>query len=414
MKRLMNFLRGMVALTVTGPFPERLINLCAQEGIDFWAVTWLDMNTLRLTTRRRTLALLRSLAERVDCQVQVEGSRGLPDFLLRFRKRYAFLVGLTLSLCAVAVLSRFVLTIEVTGNERVPTAVILTQLRQLGVKPGVYGPSIERQQVAQEALLGLEELSWMGINLHGTRLEVIVRERIPAPKRIDETGYYDIVAEADGIITQVEAELGDAVVREGDTVLAGETLISGTVTMEPPQYSDQPTRYYQTHARGRVWARTWRTLTAAIPLQAEVKEYTGESRRGWTLEWMGRRWTLWGGGAAEPGWEQRAETWQAVLPGGVTLPLSLERETRRAYTTRTAEVDLEAAQSLLEGRLLERLEELVGEDGTVTSVDYSARVAEGRLQVTLTAECREEIGREVPGTTLLPQAPAPGEDGENP
>ena len=51
MKRLMNFLRGMVTLTVTGPFPERLINLCAQEGIDFWAVTWLDMHTLRLTTR---------------------------------------------------------------------------------------------------------------------------------------------------------------------------------------------------------------------------------------------------------------------------------------------------------------------------------------------------------------------------
>ena len=71
MKRLMNFLRGMVTLSVTGPFPERLINLCAQEEIDFWAVTWLDMNTLRLTTRRRTLALLGELAERVGCQVQV-------------------------------------------------------------------------------------------------------------------------------------------------------------------------------------------------------------------------------------------------------------------------------------------------------------------------------------------------------
>ena len=70
------------------------------------------------------------------------------------------------------------------------------------------------------------------------------------------------------------------------------------------------------------------------------------------------------------------------------------------------------AQSLLEGRLLERLEELVGEDGTVTSVDYSARAVEGRLQVTLTAECREEIGREVPGATLLPQEAAPGKDGE--
>lgn len=38
MKRLMNFLRGMVRLSVTGPFPERLINLCAQQGVDFWAL----------------------------------------------------------------------------------------------------------------------------------------------------------------------------------------------------------------------------------------------------------------------------------------------------------------------------------------------------------------------------------------
>ena len=94
MKRLMNFLRGMVTLTVTGPFPERLVNLCAQEQVDFWAVTWLDGNTLRFVTRRRTLSLLRRLAERVDCQVTVEKSRGLPDFLLRFRSRYAFLAGL--------------------------------------------------------------------------------------------------------------------------------------------------------------------------------------------------------------------------------------------------------------------------------------------------------------------------------
>ena len=38
--------------------------------------------------------------------------------------------------------------------------------------------------------------------------------------------------------------------------------------------SDQPVRYYQTHARGRVEARTWRTLTASIPLTAQVKAYT--------------------------------------------------------------------------------------------------------------------------------------------
>ena len=123
MKRLMNYLLGMVRLTITGPFPERLINLCAQHRLDFWAVEWLDEHSVRLTTRRGALKELKELAEKVGCTVEVEKSRGLPAFLARFRTRYAFLVGLVLTLCAVAFLSRFILVIEVSGNEQVPTAV---------------------------------------------------------------------------------------------------------------------------------------------------------------------------------------------------------------------------------------------------------------------------------------------------
>ena len=405
MKRLMNFLQGMMTLTITGPFPERLINLCAQEEVSFWGLEWLDEHTIRLTTRRRTMALLRRLAQRVGCEVSVDGSRGLPDFLLRFRSRYAFLIGLALSLCAVAVLSRFVLTIEVTGNERIPTAVILTQLRQLGVRAGVYGPSIDRQQVAQEAALGLEEVAWMGINLHGTRLEVIVRETVPMPERVDETQHYDVVAEADGIITHVEAELGDAKVKEGDTVLKGEVLISGTVTMEPPQYSDLPARYYQTHARGRVWARTWRTLTAAIPVETAVKEYTGEDKSTWSLHLLGRRVELWGADCGGTAWDKKTQVNQVVLPGGLILPISLCRETFREYQERIVEVNLTAAQSLLEEQLTGHLDQLLGEDGQAEELSFTARVEEGLLRVTLQAECREEIGTEAPGAGVSPENP---------
>ena len=64
MRRLMNYLRGMAVVRLTGLFPERLINLCAQEGIEFWAMEWLDEHTVRLTTRRYTLKRLEELARR--------------------------------------------------------------------------------------------------------------------------------------------------------------------------------------------------------------------------------------------------------------------------------------------------------------------------------------------------------------
>ena len=401
MRHLMNFLRGMVCVRLTGLFPERMVNLCAQAGIDFWAMEWLDEHTVRFTTRRGSLGLLEELAVRAGCQVERESSRGLPDFLGRFRTRYAFLTGLAFALCAVSFLSRFVLTVEVSGNEQVPSAVILSQLRRLGVRPGAYGPALDRKQLAQEALVELKDLSWMAINLHGTRVEVIVREAIKEPERIDETGWFDIVAQADGIVTHIEPEQGDALVGDGDVVARGDVLILGTVTLEPPMYSDLPARYYQTHARGRVWARTWRTLTAAIPAETETKDYTGAEKSVWSVNFFGRRVKIFGNtGISWPMYDKITTVRPAVLPGGRELPFSLHRETYREYLPRTVEVDREAARALLEERLQEQLAALIGEDGEVESTRFSARISGGRLEVTLTAQCLEEIGEERPGTAL--------------
>ena len=63
-RSLVSMLSALIALANRkqvefGPFPERLMNLCAQREVDFWGLEWLDEHTLRLTTRRRTLGRMR-------------------------------------------------------------------------------------------------------------------------------------------------------------------------------------------------------------------------------------------------------------------------------------------------------------------------------------------------------------------
>ena len=173
--------------------------------------------------------------------------------------------------------------------------------------------------------------------------------------------------------------------------------------MEPPKYSDLPVRTYQTHARGKVYARTWRTLSAAIPVQAEVKRHTGEERTLWSLNCLGARLDFYKNSSIPwPLYDKITTVHQLTLPGGRGLPLMLRGERCRAYEKETVPIDLEAARTLLEERLLLRLRETVGADGQVLSTQYSARVRGGMLEVTLTAECREEIGMEVPGGREIP------------
>lgn len=397
--QIVNLLRGSVRLEVTGAFPERFLNLCAQRGTAFWAVEWPDSHTLRLTVAWKDRKGLEDLGERTGCTVTEEKRAGAPPFFLRFRKRYAFLLGLGLSILAVCVLSRFVLVIDVEGNQRVPTQAILTELSRQGLRPGVYGPSLAVKDISNETLLQMEDLSWMAVNLHGIRAQVVVRERIPKPEVVDESVLGNIVAEAPGIVTHLEAWSGDAAVAEGATVVPGDVLIWGSVKMDPPQWSQNPARWMGVRAMGKVEGRTWRTLSASIPLTVEVKDYTGEEESRWSVTILGRRRDFsQNSGITLDRYDKISHTWNLTLPGGTVLPFSLRRETCRGYETAVMPVEPAAAQAMLEERLLEKLTSLLGDTGHEVSHTFSAVQRDGLLVVTLTAECEEELGRFVPSS----------------
>lgn len=397
LNRLANALRGKVRLEVEGAFPERLLNLCAQRGILFWNVEWLEATRLRFTVTRQGAGTAIGLGERAMCTVTRAGQAGLLVFLERFRRRYALLIGLALSLTAVCVLSQFVLTIQVEGNQTVPTAVILTELRRQGLRPGVFGPGLDEKTIRTKALLQLPELSWMSVNLYGTRAQVLVREATPEPEVVDETATGSVVARASGIITRMDTLNGEALVDVGDTVVAGETLISGTVHLDAPKYSELPDLgTLQVRAEGRVYARTWRTLVGELPLESPVKVYTGEEKTCWSATVLGQRLVFFGNsGIPFSKYDKISKVWELTLPGGQAMPLTVQRETLRAYETAPAALDPAAARQMLEEQLLEELKRAVG-TGEVVSTDYTAVEADGLLRVTLQAECTEEIGRFVP------------------
>ncbi|MDE6108121.1 MAG: sporulation protein YqfD [Oscillospiraceae bacterium] len=396
-RQIINLIRGSIRLTVLGDFPERFLNLCAQDRVAFWDVDQPDSHTLYVTVAWIHRKGLEDLASRTGCVITQGERRGAPPFLLRFRKRYAFLVGLVLAILTVCVLSRFVLVVEVEGNERVPTQTILAALQRQGLRPGVYGPSLATRDITTQLLLELEDVSWVTVNLYGIRAHVIVRETLESPTMVDESILGDIVAKAPGLVTKIEPWAGDPMVAVGDTVLPGDVLIRGAVEMEPPEYSEFETRWMAVRAMGRVEGRTWRTLEEAIPLTAEVKVYTGEEKNRWSLTLLGKKVNFFQNSGISGGrYDKISKSWSAALPGGLTLPFILSRETCRGYELEERPIDLQAAQVMLEERLLARLTALVEETGTVEDYSFSTRTEGELLVVTLTAECREELGRFAP------------------
>ena len=397
MKKLINLLRGYVEIHVTGAFPERLLNLCAQNRLQFWKLCWLDETSFTFRIALRDRKRLDELARRSMCEVHEGGRRGAAVVAERMvEHRWGFVAGLAFCFVAVSFLSKFLLVVEVTGNETVPTAVILSQLQRVGVRPGAYGPAILEKEAANEALLGLPELSYLAVNIYGTRAEVVVHEAEKKPELLDEGIPADVVAEADGIIEDIQADAGRALFQDGDVVAKGEVLITGELDLKEPEYGTVDLGRLVVHAAGSVTARTWRTLEETAPLTAWGRAYTGEERTEYGIKFLWFDLDFLQNSSISGGRYDKITRTEQLALFGRPLPVWLTTSTVRGYELEERPVDQEEAALRLEQVLSARLEELVAANrGEVLRADFVTREEDGRLTVTLLAECREEIGRTV-------------------
>ena len=396
MKKFLGWLTGTLTARITGAEPENFLNICARTGFPLGRMAWVEPFVLEVQVPARWRGDLHAVAEQAQCRVEGEVFRGLPFFLQRFRGRYALLAGLVLTLAFCLVGSRFILTVDVTGNETITDREIISQLRLCGVSQGTWGPGVNIREVENRMMLAMNELTYFSLNLFGTRAEVIVREAQPGPTLRDEKTPADVVAGAEGIITHIEPWNGDARFQVGDTVGKGDVLISGEMRMDlHPMVWEGDAGTRLVHAEGKVLARTWRTLTASLDLNAPGKTYTGEVSHRYALSVWGRRMNFYQNSGIP--YDRcdiitRLESWTPLE--GRMLPILWEKTTYQAYTLTTASMDPARAEAMLKEELMENLEGIMKE-GEVLTAEYETERQGDTLTVTLLAQCSEEIGRTV-------------------
>jgi similar to stage IV sporulation protein len=169
----------------------------------------------------------------------------------------------------------------------------------------------------------MEELSWLAVNITGSRAEVIVREREPKPEIVDESRPSNVIAAKSGIITRMEVLAGEAQTEAGRTVLEGDLLVSGIYDLEGAEWSGISLGSRYVHAMANVYARTWYTLSVQTPLTGTGKDYTGRERTKYALLFGRHRINFYtNAGISFEDYDKIKENRPLRLPGGLTFPVS--------------------------------------------------------------------------------------------
>ncbi len=379
---------GAWRLVVRAASPEQVLSRLSREKLRFWAPVRRDDFTAEATVAGRDLARARAAVTAAQGEVLSETPLGLLRLRPLFRRRKAFLAAVAAILLSVQVLTGYVWCLRVEGNEAVPDEAILRQLAELGVGFGTRGRDIVSQDLKNRVLAELPQLEWLTVNRSGGLATVVVRERLETPAVLDRRMVTNLVAVRDCLVTEMQVLSGQAVRQVGDTVRAGELLVSGYADLE---HCTQATR-----SLGEVYGRTWRRQEAVTPAQAAWQLGVGETHRRYALL-LGRRRInfyktsgIWGSGC-----DKMIVYHQLTLPGGYTFPVTLVEEiaVEREQTAETL-TPAHARQLLETGTAAAVQASMVAGELLREDVDVQREGALYRLRATY--ECREMVAREVP------------------
>ena len=383
------YITGWALLRVAGAEPERVLQALAERNVVFWQATPPEELELTVRVPDRWAERAVRLAESLGCEGEILARRGLPALFRQLRRRTMLWVWAAAVAAVLFVGSAYIWQIGIEGNETIPDRVILSALRQCGVDIGAFWPAMSQDQVRNSVILQVPGIRWMTVTIRGGHARVIVREsRIP-PWPVQEREYVHITAKKAGLVEAVSAQRGTALTERGRMVLPGEVLIGGYATGRGGVQG--PVR-----AMGGVTARTWYELTCRTPDTAQEKAYTGRQRSQWTLIVGKIRINFFKGSSICPaGCDKIIESYPLAVGELFTLPFTLERAVYREYDAVPVPADRGREMRSV---LADYLAGQIGPDGETLSARTTASSSGGAQDVTLRAECREQIGGETPLT----------------
>lgn len=262
--------RGYITVRLRGPALERLLNNVAALNIRIFKLQRLTEDTIIIRLGVKDFAKLRPLLWKAHINIAILDRHGFPFLVQRFKIRSFFAIGLILSLFIMVYLSNFIWFIEIEGNENLSPALLNIAAEDLGLQVGIKRTSVNPRSLESQLLMRFPSLAWVKVSVKGVKLQVALSERKGVAEDYGGAGH--VYAENDGIITEILVLRGTPQVKEGDTVLTGDLLISGI-------YYDAKGIKQFGAAQGVVKARVWYEAVGEAPLTKWEPIKTGTKHR---------------------------------------------------------------------------------------------------------------------------------------
>lgn len=369
---------GYLYVRVRAENPEKILNLCAANGIGIWRVS-VKKNVIYFKIGITSFKRLRKFKRKIPCRIHITKKLGLPFFVSKNKSRYGFVCGFAIFVSILYFMSGSVWNICINGNKHIKSSDIMTSLNEIGIYEGARIKNIDSKDMRNELLLKQRGLSWAAINIEGTKVTVDVTETKELTEKEDLPS--NLLSLEDGIIKKIEIKNGVTEVKVGDTIQKGQLLVSGMI-----EYDNGSVDFVKSD--GAVFAQVDYCFSTVQPFK--VREYvkTGESETKKVLDFFGYKIPLFLGDVEKPYISHKQN--EKISSGNSYLPIKIH--SKKFYKTKevTYELDPKRAEKRAKKVAEQEIKKFV-KNGEIVSCKQKTSVDNEKLTLTTEIKCIKDV-----------------------
>ncbi|MDE7192048.1 MAG: sporulation protein YqfD [Clostridia bacterium] len=243
---------------------QRLLNKFSEKNIGVFKIK-INGEKMSFDIEDKSLKQAKEIMDRMALEYAVE-SRGGKYLLGKLSLRYLSLIIPAIIVVALLItFTKMCFTVDIIADSGQLKDQISYILAENSVKPFMLKDKIDTSKLSYEISKNIDEIGFANCYFDGAVLKievkkVHVKEELPV--------YDEIVADRDCIITKVLVFSGTALVKEGDIVKKGDTLIAGYVDSMPDDPENEENERFTVKADGLVYGET--SYTKQLILTEEV------------------------------------------------------------------------------------------------------------------------------------------------
>lgn len=293
--------------------------------------------------------------------------RGLFGAFRRLARHPGLICGIAIAVLLYVWLGGVVWEVRIVSEHDIDEDTVLSELADAGLYEGARMAGIDPDRVVAEFLTRDGDVAFAAVHLRGVVAEVELIGKDAPPEEEPEKAPCNLVAARDAVITDMTIYAGKPTVKVGQTVAAGDLLVTGVLT------DVGGTRLLP--ATATVMGRVEDTINIEVPFTSEGRRIVTSRTAFVSLSVFGHTFTIGNRGKADCVRERRL-----YLFDRIRLPfvgrVGYTTETQVTETTRSED----EAHNIAEAELRRRMATLLV-DGALDSCETSVTTEDGFLRL---------------------------------